>query len=406
MLVGVVVAALVWVGAVPGLSDWVWRVDEKMRDQLSLILPPTKEREDLLFVGVEDTWRENGSVTKEEIAKSRALTLMDHEKGNVQLDRRVCAELIEKLVAAGVRVIIFDILFIGSSGNAEVDREFAEALNRHHEKVVLSKMFRPLGDGNYQYLSSVEQLPLLDAEKKPHEGYVNLWPDGADEVVRRMYYTTSYGELLGREREEGEQVYESLSALTGRLMGVELPEERNPRIRYAVSAGEEGSFAKAYAPHSLHGVFVDEVWEKEYGGGEYFRDKVVLVSTSQAEDGDRHPIPGTVIYGGQFHLHALGALLEDSYWGRAPQWVDLLSLLVMAGLAVMIGIAVRHPLAILGVAIALGGGFVMLCAAISGMTGVLFAGTPGLVGLVTVVICAEVGYLVSRGDQKSEVRSQ
>ena len=208
-----------------------------------------------------------------------------------------------------------------------------------------------------------------------------------------MVYTTTESELLDKEAGSAEPVFESLSALTGRLMGGELP-EGTPRIRYA--AGEGKSYSETYAPHPLHSIFVSKRWEEEYEGGAYFRDKVVLVSTSTVADGDRHPIPGAVIFGGQFHLHAFGSLLDDSYWANAPQWVEVLSLLVMAGLAVLIGLALRNPLAILFAAIALGGGFVMVCAAISSVTGVLFAGTPGLVGLVTVTICAEIGQMVEK----------
>lgn len=393
MLVGVALAAAIWVGMVPGVSEGVWQVDQKLRDRLSLMLEPTKVREDLVFVGMDEEWRNEAEVSAADLEASEALRLMSGDVGNHQLDRRVCAELIEKLSAAGARAIIFDILFMGSSGNAEADRAFAEALNRHHEKVVLSMMFRPRGDGGYQRLSSVWELPGLDEETRPHEGYVNLWPDGEDGVVRRMVYTTTESELLGREPEEGEPVYESLSGLTGRLMGAEVS-AGNPRIRYAAAEGE--SFSEAYAPLPLHSVFVPGRWAGEYGGGAFFKDKVVLVSTSTMADGDRHPIPGAVIFGGQFHLQALGSLLEGGFWKNAPQWVEVLALLVMAGLAVMIGLAVRNPLAILLAALALGGGFVVVCATLSGMTGVLFAGTPGLVGLVTVVVFAEVGQLFVR----------
>ena len=48
-------------------------------------------------------------------------------------------------------------------------------------------------------------------------------------------------------------------------------------------------------------------------------------------------------------------------------------------------------------AIALGGGFVVACAWVSNLTGVLFAGTPGLLGLAMVTVFAEIGHLIARG---------
>ena len=177
MLVGVVVAAALWV--VPGLSGAARILDEKLRDRLTLMLEPAEEREDLVFVGIDAGWMDEAGVSAAEVRESRALSLMSRGNGNLQFDRLVCAELIEKLVDAGAKLIIFDILFIGSSGDPEVDREFAEVLTRHHDKVVLSMMFHPEGDGSYNLLSSVRQLPMLSKDPKqwPHEGYVNLWPD-------------------------------------------------------------------------------------------------------------------------------------------------------------------------------------------------------------------------------------
>jgi CHASE2 domain-containing sensor protein len=155
----------------------------------------------------------------------------------------------------------------------------------------------------------------------------------------------------------------------------------------------------------LHDVFIPKNWDEEFAGGEFFRDKVVLISTSTKADGDYHPIPGAIIFGGQFHLQALGCLLEDSFWKPVPQWVETLSLLVMAVLAVLIGIAFRNPLTILLTALALGGGFLVACAWISGLTGVLFVGTPGIIGLVTVTICAEIGQLVGRSGETETERA-
>lgn len=401
MLVGVVLAALLWVGALGPASEAVWNFDRKMRDQLSLLLEPGKEHSELVFLGIDEAWRKELAADPAALAGSRALDLMSHPVGNHQLDRRVYAELIEKLAAAGARVIIFDVLFVGPSGNPEADREFAAALTKHHEKIVLSRLLRPTGDGFYEPVSSVEQLPYLAREtgEVPHEGYVNLWPDAADEVVRRNVYSTSLGELQSGEGLRPERVYYSLSSVTAGLLGAKVPEGPSPRLRFAVSSDAEASYAAAYAPRSLHTVFMPDRWREQYQGGEFFRDKVVLISTSTPSDGDYHPIPGATIYGGQFHLQALGCWLDQSFWNRAPEWVDLAALLGMAVLAVMLGIALRNPLAILLAALALGGGFVVACAWISSVTGTLYAGTPGLLGLGIVTVCAELGSLIARRGQ-------
>jgi CHASE2 domain-containing sensor protein len=396
MLGGVVVAVLIWGGFAGPVSDIVWGFDTFLRDRLSLILEPGEEREDLVFLGIDG---EGQDLDQSDVAASRALQLISQSSSNHALDRRVYAELIEKLAAAGAKVIILDVIFVGSSEDELADREFAETLHRHRDKVVMATMLRPSGDGFYDPLSSVQELSL--GSKKPgealHEGYVNLWPDAEDEVVRRMVYTTSLGELHSGQGVIAEREYESLSAVTARLLGKEVPAGRSPRLRFATPVDERSSYSAAYAPHSLHSVFVPSQWQTQYGNGTFFRDKVVLVSTATKEDGDSHPIPGATIFGGQVHLQALGSWLNGSYWERAPQWVDMVALLAMATLAVAVGIAFRNPLTILCAALALSGGLVMVCAWISSATGILFAGTPGLIGLGMVTICAEIGHLVAKG---------
>ena len=400
LFVGLILAAAIWVGLVPGASELVRRFDLVLQDRLSLILEPQEEREDLVFLGISQEWRKGAVLSAADLEASRALRLLREDVGNHQLDRRIYADLVEKLAAAGAKAIIFDVLFVGASGDGEADREFAAALNRHYDRVILSVLLRPVGNAHYEPVSSVQQLPMLSRApgRTPHEGYVNLWPDAEDGVVRRMVHSTSLAELATGERAPYERIYRSLAAVTAEFYGKKAPEGETPRLRYAVGEDREGNstYALAYAPHSIHRVFVPGIWETEYDGGAFFKDKVVLISTSTKEDGDYHPIPGATIYGGQFHLQALGALLEDSYWQRAPQWVDVVALLGMAALAVIIGIAFRHPLAILSTSLALGGGFVVACAWISAQTGVLFAGTPGLLGLGLVTVCAELGQLVGR----------
>lgn len=395
MLLGVVFAALIWAGKVPVLSEFVWDSDGRLRDELPRFLAPTEEREDLVFLGIGEDRKEK-NLDPAVVEQTRALRLMQQNVGNERLDRRVFAELIEKLAAAGARMMIFDILFLGPSGNEDADREFAAALVKHHDRVVLSLMLHP-GRGSYHPIRSVKEIPFLaHSNRLPSEGYVNLWPDVADGVVRRSVYTTTVSELEGIENRKGEPVYESLSAVAGRLMGVEVPNERAPRLRYAVSEDGEGTFAEAYAPLSLRSVFEPQRWADEYGNGAFFKDKVILISTAALRDEDYHPIPGAVIYGGQYHLQALGSLLEDGYWRDPPPWVEILALLGMAGVALLCALVLRHPLTLVTFSIALAGGYLVICGVVSSTTGVLFPGTPGIVGLGAVTLFGAFGQLVAR----------
>ena len=99
LLAGVVAAALLWAGLLPPLSGWVWKTDDVLRDKLSTILPAPKEREDLVFVGMDEEMRKQSGGDLSVVQQSRALTMMREEGGNVRLDRRVFAEVIDKLAA-------------------------------------------------------------------------------------------------------------------------------------------------------------------------------------------------------------------------------------------------------------------------------------------------------------------
>ena len=146
------------------------------------------------------------------------------------------------------------------------------------------------------------------------------------------------------------------------------------------------NLSSAYAPRSLYRIFVPKHWRDDYQNGTWFRDKVVLISTATLSDEDRHPIPGATIFGAQFHLQALGCLLENSFWIEPPRWVELASLLLMAGVGTILVIALRHPFAIFLAMIALAGGSFIVCVALSESSGFLFAGTPGILGLLAVTI--------------------
>jgi CHASE2 domain-containing sensor protein len=403
MLLAMAVAALTWAGLIPPMSKAVWRFDADLRDRLSLMLSPTPEREDLVFIGIDEECRQQSSISPAVRRQSRALTLMHRNGGNESLDRRVFAALIERLAQSGVRTIIFDILFLGPSGDPATDREFARVLKKHGSRIVLSELLNPQDDGSYQPVSSLAQLPELEhmPGTYPQLGYVNLWPDAQDGIVRHMLYQTTVGALRGGPPQDRQPVHQSLAAVAGHSFGAAIPRHANPRLRFAVSdatdasTDQEPSFAEAYAPRSLLGIFDPEHWRDDYQSGAFFRDKVVLVSTAAIADEDRHPIPGATIYGAQFHLQALACLLQDSFWIEPPRWVELASLLVMAAIGFILVLTLRHPLAIVLAMTSIAGGAFVACLALSEFAGFLFAGTPGLLGLLAVTITGTAARIIT-----------
>ena len=392
MLLAMAFTALVWAGFIPVLSASAWQLDTNLRDKLSLMLTPASARDDLVFVGLDDDSRIQPGVTPAVRSQSRALTLLRHSSGNESLDRRVYIDLVNRLADAGARQIIFDVLFLGSSGDPAIDREFARVLKKHGARIILAELLNPQDDGSYQPLRSIDQLPFL-AEmpgQVPGSAYVNLWPDAGDNVIRHMIYETTLSDLTGAAPVPGEPVHRSLSALAARQIRVAIPDRPNPRLRFAVPARENPDaepapqVSGAYPPHGIYRLFVPEIWRTAYDDGRFFRDKAVLISTATRGDEDRHAIPGATIFGAQIHLHALGSLLDSAFWTEAPRWLELLALVMMAGVGAMLVLAFHHPFTQALSCVALAGGFLVACVVLSEFSGFLFAGTPGILGLLAV----------------------
>jgi len=408
ILLAVALAALVWAGLLPPLSTAVWQLDAQLRDELSLFLPPTRERDDLVFLGINEESRKQESIPPGVRTSSRALTLMRENVGNETLDRRLFADVIRRLADAGARQIIFDVVFVGAAGDPKIDREFAETLLAHHSRVILASILVPKGNGAYHMVDPRRELPGLSrpSAEAPNTGYVNLWPDAPNGVIRRMIFETTRSGLEGRPPQPDEPVLEALSTVGARSLGAEPPPERSSRLRFAVAsesdaAGREPRFADAYAPRGLHTIFDPGSWSREYRGGAWFRDKVVLISTSTFADDDLHRIPGAVVHGGQIHLQALGCLLEDSFWNEVPRWAEVLLLLVMAGVGTILVFGLRSPAVMAIAMLAIAAALVVASAFVSGLTGYLFAGTPGVLGLLATTIFGGTAHTIARWRRES-----
>ena len=106
------------------LQDWLLRITTRAA------LP-----EEFALVTIDERSLSLGEVSPEEIAESRALQLMH---AGFPWSREVHAALTGELMAAGARMVIFDLLFPSSK---EGDEPFANALKAHADKVLLAASF-------------------------------------------------------------------------------------------------------------------------------------------------------------------------------------------------------------------------------------------------------------------------
>ena len=220
------------------LQDWLLRITTRSS------LP-----EEFALVTIDERSLGLGEVSPEEIAESRALQLMS---AGFPWSREVYAELTEKLIAAGARLVVFDLLFPTSRDG---DDALARTLKAHAGKVVLAASFENPDSQDRGAKAPVLVAPnsaLLDAVKD-NWGIVNL-PMWRDNKVRSLYTAASASNVMGLPSLSDEDAIPSLAAVSARLLGLGLPE--NPSTRRCVSVTRSPgtarvvSFSRCLCPSS------------------------------------------------------------------------------------------------------------------------------------------------------------
>ena len=190
-------------------QDWLLRQTTRMS------LP-----ENFALVTIDERSLSLSGVDPEEVEKSGPLQLMD---AGFPWSREVYAALTEKLMAAGARLVIFDILFPSSRDG---DDSFADVLKAHPGKIVLASTFEN-PDSEHRGAGAPQLVPpnpKLREAVNENWGAVNL-PAWADSKVRSVYASVTASDAMGIERVPHEDAFPSLAAVAARSLGVEPAEK-------------------------------------------------------------------------------------------------------------------------------------------------------------------------------------
>src|SRR2546423_5380645 len=260
-------------------ANSIWANETNFRDALERKARRTKVHDEFVFLGIDEASKQWDQIGRKEIAGSPAWQQM---KQGYRWSRGVYGELVTRLCDAGARLIVFDLAFgPDRAGTAE----FRAALDRHRDRVVIGADIETnanpvTGDINVIFVPPNEDL-ISGGLADNRVGYVSIWPD-SDTVVRRITYSVTdsqvvrltYGLDPGRPQ-SWETIYESLDGRSLRKLG------SNNRI---LPAGQSGMIrfgrSDAYGPRSLYEIFVPAYWEHNYGNGNFFKDKIVLVGAA------------------------------------------------------------------------------------------------------------------------------
>jgi len=308
-----------------------WRGEQSFEDLLRREGRKTAPRPDFVFLGIDQNTLEMPPLAPEELANNRAFQLMTAK--SFPWSREVWALTLDKLFAAGARLVMFDFVFNPPN---EGDPVFHEALEKYRDRVVLAANIDMVNHN--EIIVPNEQL-IRGAIHDDRVGYVNFWPNPADGILRAALFTISVSTLAGQSSYPGEEVFESFSARGLEKLGhaADVPrDERAHMIRFSPN--------DAYQERPFYEIFDPKLWEANYGGGAFFKNKVVLIGAASQIAHDVVVTPMTPdMPGPVLHLQTMAAAMRQEFLRMTSPTVDY-ALLGAAGLFAWVLIAfVRRP---------------------------------------------------------------
>jgi len=314
---GLVALAHFFPGA-PFLST-VWSGERSFSDVLRKEGRKTATHSDFVFLGIDQQSLILDAVDPGEIAQDPALRLMAAHP--YPWSREVWAVLMDKLFSAGARLVMFDIVFGGST---DADPAFQAALDKYRDRVVIACNFDD--QHNFELVLPSKTLIPAPQEDDDRVGFINYWRD-LDGVVRRSRFHVSDRWLADQPEYQGEKIYTSFVARAAAKLGRAdaVPSDIDA---HAIRFGS----IEAYYPRPLYEVFLPATWHGNYDDGKFFKNKVVIVGSSAEIQHDVVATPiNTRLWGAAMHLHALAATLDHEFLSETPIKVDFV-LVLLGGL--------------------------------------------------------------------------
>lgn len=217
-------------------------------------------------------------------------------------DRRVFAELVRRLRAAGARAIVFDIVFATENPG---DADFARAIAEPGAPVILASLWQDqhLATGE-NTVTLIEPRPVLLEANRHATGYANVWPDH-DGRVRQLTTHRGPSDFLDVAAAADEPVLPSLAAAVAMA------------VRGETAAGREAGYINFSGPPGtiatvpIEDVFLPDRWSGAWlQSGALFRDRIVWVGPrSEIRFKDYHATPFGRMAGVEAQAQALETLL-------------------------------------------------------------------------------------------------
>ena len=353
---------------VPKIAQSILSADRLMGDKALYIPGKPAPREDLVLLGIDEDSLTLQGLDQEMIDGNVNLSRMAER---MPWDRRVYADAIDKVLSAGAKVVVLD-LIISEESTPETDQAFAAVLKKFPEQVVLATLFAPMSTEDFYTLIEPHST-FLKIEPLPYLGFVNFRPDKEDSLVREVRFSTTLAEENGYPPIPGETRFDSITGAVLRALG-KPADKALAKIRFSVQREvlehsakgkvtkvSEGRADGIYRPISIYSIFIPGEWKNRYGSGEFFKNKIILIGAGAARLQDNQQTPVGQILGPQLHLQAIAAGLGNDFVERPfAEWRGMIFYTGALGaiIAALLIFFIRRPtIALIGTVLIIAGAY-------------------------------------------------
>jgi len=277
---------------------------------------------DIKLLGVENSTISLDELWPEEITASEPLQLMQKPVW----DRRIYAAVLEKLMQAHAKVVVFDFLFAAQTDGDDV---FAQELNKYSANVVIgAKVEQEEANGEIYCRYTGPNDRLLLPGTSNITGIVTLKTD-LDGVTRRgIYRTSKERETPKLSKYAGTKYPDDLihmSALAVEKFAGHVSTPPYDHANFINFRGPEGT----YDVLPMEKIFVEKLWKAPpYSSGTVFSNKIVIVGPIAEIYHDVHETPFGNMPGPEIQAQMMATLLQDGSLGELTRgWNTALTLL-------------------------------------------------------------------------------
>ena len=319
------------------------RMELSARDTLSLLGRKTPANEKLIFLAIdnasitveaEEDLRELFGITDDGTPEAQALRMMSE---GWPWPRSVYALILDRLIGAGARGVIFDLNFPTAS---EADEPFRAALERHRGKVAIGSNFVSGSEsiaGTERTIYTGPSTTLIPEAEDDRVGYANFWPD-LDGIIREARLAVTFTQLSGLDAGDDTPFY-SLGARGLQISGRgDLAASMEPQIIRMTAPPLAG-----FPPRSIYEIFVPDYWRQNFRSGTVFKDALVMVGAAGNWQHDEHRTSLGLMPGPELQLNALNAFLHNELLHPLSRSRSFALTLLGGALAIALGRACSSP---------------------------------------------------------------